>query len=395
MSGMTILSGNPSLEAALIELYGRAMPVRRVWSDQWRDPAEVAMDTCAADPELVVVGSDIGPEHARVIVPEIDSRFPSTTIVCLIHHPHLEYSVQLLRLGARDVLVENPSDPEFREQLDPIIGIAQTRHRQTAGVTESARRRRVITVASPKGGAGKTTVATNLAVGLSRQLPKQVVLLDLDVQFGDCAAAVGLRPEYSLLDAVKTLDHERSTLKVFLANHDSTLSVLSPPDDLAAAEEIDADDLKGTIAAFAEEFPFVIIDTAAGIDAHAVAAMEQATDLLLVTTPDVPTIRALRRELDALDRVGYISQRRILVVNRANAKVGLSVNEIEMALGLEATFQIPSTRLIPVSVNEGTAVIDRDSGGNVARRFDDMVRYFAPEQDGGSRGLLRALRRDH
>jgi pilus assembly protein CpaE len=392
MSGITVLSSNPVVEEIFVALYGKAMPVRRAWSPQWRDPVEVALDTCAADPELVVVGSDIGPDHARLIIPEIDARFPAATILCLVAQPHLEYALQLLRLGVREVLTEERDVDMLRAKVDPVIHIARVRHRRTSGVVEANGRRRVVAVVSPKGGSGKTTVATNLAVGLAHQRPKKVLLLDLDVQFGDCAAALGMRPDYSLVEAVRAVNHERSTLKVFLSNHGSSLSVLSPPDDLVAADEIDVDQIKAAIAAFAEEFPFVVIDTSAGIDPLTLVAMQQATDLVLVTTPDVPAVRATKRQLEALDRIGYLSQRRIPLVNRANAKVGLSMHEIELALGLEASFQIPSSRLVPLSTNEGVAVIERDRGGNLARRFEQLVRYFAPDSD-DTRGRRRGRRR--
>lgn len=393
MSGITILSDNPALEHTFVDLYGKTLPVRRTWSDQWGDPTEIAMDVCAADPELVVLGSDVDPERARGVVPEIDRRFPSTTILRLVLAVDTDESMALLRLGARDVLVEAGPTDEFRAALDPVIDVARDRHRQTAGDTTQLRRR-IITVVSPKGGTGKTTVATNLAVGLARRMPKKVLLVDLDVQFGDCAAALGVQPEYSLTDAIAAAGHERSALKVFLASHPSGLALLSPPEDLVAADDVDPDEIKVTLAALAEEFPFVVVDTASGIDPMATAAMEQATDLLVVSTTDVPSIRAVRRQLEALDQIGYVAQRRTFVLNRANAKVGLSVGEVEAAVGLKASFEIPSTRLIPLSTNEGIAVLDRDRAGNVATRFEDIVHHFAPDTGTGGRWFRRGQRKE-
>ncbi|MDH3679709.1 MAG: AAA family ATPase [Acidimicrobiia bacterium] len=388
MSGITLLSGNPGLEAVFVDLYGRSLPVRRIWSDQWRDPIEVAMDACAADPELVVVGADAGLDLTELVVPEIDRLFPSATILCLVANLDVATSLALLRLGARDVILEAGTRREFQAAVEPILHLARSRHRRR-GQSTSEIRRRVITIISPKGGSGKTTLAVNLAVGLARRAPKQVVLLDLDVQFGDCAAALGLRPEYSLVEAVEAANHERSALKVFLSGHPSGLAVLAPPEDLVAADDIVQDQMKRTLAAFAEEFPFVIVDTASGVDRFALAAMEQSTDLLVVSTTDVPSVRAVRRQLDVLDEVGYVSQRRTFVLNRANAKVGLSVAEIEAAVGLEAAFQIPSTRLIPVSTNEGSPVIERNGGGSTANRFDRIAEFFAPSPDPDDRRSRR------
>ncbi|MGI9598834.1 MAG: AAA family ATPase [Acidimicrobiales bacterium] len=392
MSGITLVSANSSLEKSLISHYGKSTPVRRVWFDQWRDPAEVAMDACAANPELLILGSDVPQDVTHGVVADVDLRYRATTTAVLVARANVEDTVALLRLGARDVLVEEPASDEFKAKIDPILELARDRHGRFAD-SGVGPRRRVITVVSPKGGTGKTTISTNLAVGLARKMPKQVLLLDLDLQFGDCAAALGLKPEHSLSHVLQSASLERSSLKVFLSSHNSGLAMLPPPDDLVAVDEIEDDDLKRSAAAMADEFPFVVIDTAAGIDAAALTAIELSTDLIFVTTTDVPAIVAVRRQIAILDQVGYTAQRRMLVLNRSNAKVGLSAKDVEETVGMEVKFEIPSTRVIPVSTNEGSPAIEKDTG-NVAKRFEDLAAYFAPSEDQGSRSLLRAIRKD-
>ena len=393
MSGITVLSGDVDLEQKVVTIFGRKVAVRRVWSQQWRDSAEVSMDACAADPELLIIGPDLPLEVVRYVVADVDRQFRSTTTAVLINNPEVQVSMDLLRLGAREVLPTGLDESKLQAKLDPVLQLAQERHDRADGERVSLRRR-VITVISPKGGTGKTTLATNLAIGLASQVPKQVLLVDLDLQFGDCASALGLKPEHSLTEAIQATSHERSGLKVFLTSHPSGLLMLPPPDDLAAADNVDVDDLKTTVSALAEEFPFVVIDTAAGIDSAALVAMQLATDLLFVTTTDVPSILAVRRQVEALDRIGFTSQRRSLVLNRANAKVGLSASDVESSIGMEAKFQIPSSRLIPVSTNEGSPAILKETG-NMARKFEEIALYFVLNQDDDrSRSLLRGFRRD-
>lgn len=391
MSGITVLSGDSNLEAQIVEGFGKQMAVRRVWSQQWRDSAEVSMDSCAANPELLLIGPDLPVEVVRYVVADVDRRFRSTTVAVLFHNPSVDVSMDLLRLGAREVLSSDLNAQELKAKLDPIVELAQDRHIQSTD-QQGERRRRVIAVVSPKGGTGKTTVATNLAIGLAQRAPKQALLLDLDLQFGDCASALGVKPEHSIAEAIQATNHERSGLKVFLTPHQSGLNLLSAPEDLAIADNIDSDDLKRTVSALAEEFPLVVIDTGAGIDSAALVAMQLATDLLLVTTTDVPAILGMRRQLEALDQIGFTSQRRTLILNRSNAKVGLSLNDVQGSIGMEVEFEIPSSRLIPVSTNEGSPAITKESG-NVARKFDEIAAYFAPAQDEPSRSLLRGLRR--
>lgn len=391
MSGITVVSGNSALEERLLALLGRKYSVRGVWSAQWRNPAEMAMDICAADPALVIFGGDLESDDVRYVVPEIDRQFPSSAIMVLTQTRDPDVVVEMLRLGARDVLDEGGDETELVSRVEQLLSLAIHR-RQTQDSGGLQPRRRVISVLSPKGGTGKTTLAVNVAVCLAKRLPNQVLLVDLDVQFGDCAAALGVQPEHYLNHAVASASYDRSALKVFLTGHSSGLSLLPPPTDLMAADEIDRDEMKRTIGALAEEFPFVVMDTAAGIDSASIAAMEFATDFLLVSTTDVPSIRALRRQIDALDQIGFRSARRTFVLNRSNAKVGLSKRDIEQTIGMEALFEIPSSRSIPISTNEGIPIVEKDSGG-LGRSFDRIADYFLPNAQSRAQSRFRIRRK--
>lgn len=393
MSGITVLSANPALETSLVDLYGRSLPVRRVWSDRWRDATEAATDACADDPELVIIGADVHPDQALAVVEELHRDFP-TTILCLVPERDAGYSMKLLRQGARDVVIEKGASEEFKAELDPVIRIARNRTASPDG-SDPRGRQRTIAVISPKGGTGKTTVSTHLATVLARRRPTEVVLVDLDVQFGDCAPALGLTPAHSLVDAIAGLDRRPQTLRPFLADHPSGLLMLDPPDDLVAAEQIEPEHMEQVLVVAALEFPYVVVDTASGIDAASLAAIEAASDLVVVSSPDAPSVRAARRQLDTLDQLGYDRQRRTLVLNRSNTKGGLPVPEVQAAIGLEVDFQIPNTRLIAVATNEGVPIVERGGSSLAARAFEDMATRFVPEAEPGSgerRGRFRGRR---
>lgn len=394
VSGITVLSANSALEKTLVDLYGRSMAVRRAWSEEWQDPGQVAVAACAEEPDLVVIGSDIRQNQVMAIVEELHQRFPSVAVVCLVVGRDVEYSMRLLRTGARDVIIDQATSEELRTEIDPVVRIVRSRSGPDGDADGQPRPRRVITVISPKGGTGKTTVSANVATALAKRRPGDVVLLDLDIQFGDCAPALGLKPEQSLVDAIDGLGDRPSTLKAFLTDHDSGLFVLSPPDDLVVAEQIEPEQLEQVLVVAAKEFPLVVIDTASGIDAASLAGIELATDLLLVSTPDDPSIRATRRQLDTLDQLGYTAQRRILVLNRSTAKGGLSVAEVEEALGLTVAFQIPNTKLVTQATNAGVPVVERNATSGASRSVEEIARHLSPgEGDGdGRRGRFRGRR---
>ena len=133
----------------------------------------------------------------------------------------------------------------------------------------------MITVLSAKGGSGKTVVATNLAQGLNEEYPGQVVLVDMDIQFGDCGATLNLDPEQTLADAALNASVlDATTLKVFLTPHPSGLFLLGPPQSLVDAAEITTQQVKAILDLLVGIFDYVVIDTASGIDDHAITSME-------------------------------------------------------------------------------------------------------------------------
>ncbi len=378
MSGLTLVSNSPDLEATIADLLGREQTVRRVFAEIWRSSAEAASAICAANPLVVAIGPDLTDDDAIELMRAIDISRPEVGMVVLRVGLTPETMLRFLRHGAREVLDVNlTGDDELSQAFDRVFALAGQRISSLAAAPEKARR--IIAVLSPKGGTGKTTISTNLAVGLARAMPNQVLLIDLDMQFGDVASALGVTPEHSLKDALGAGNVDMTSLKVFLTRHDSGLALLTPPDSLADAEDLDPDVLKRTIASLAEEFPIIILDTAAGIDEHAVVALEFATDLLFVTTTDVPAIRAIAKQVEALNRLNMLDAKRTFVLNRSNAKVGLSQTDIEQTVGMMADFTIPSSRVIPLSTNQGVPHVASGASDAPAKALRELVDAFTPE----------------
>jgi pilus assembly protein CpaE len=124
--------------------------------------------------------------------------------------------------------------------------------------------------------------------------------------------------------------------------------------------------------------PIVVVDTAAGLNEHTLAVVEQATDLLLVSTMDVSSIRGMRKELDLLDALGLTEPRRHLVLNRADSKVGLTVHDVETVLGMSVDLALPSTRSIPLALNQGVPLIESDPRAAATRQLEQLAARFTP-----------------
>jgi pilus assembly protein CpaE len=345
-------------------------------------------------PDVVAIGPGLDLNDALALAQQLEHERPEISVL-LVNEPSGELWQQALRAGVRDVLSPDAVDADVRDAFDRAMEVAARRRHNLVGGPEDGPTGRIITVLSPKGGSGKTTVASNLAIGLAGAEPNRVAIVDLDTQFGDVSSALRLMPEHTLVDAVRAKNQlDALTLKTYLMAHPSGLWALCGPETPAEGEEITADQAKAVVAGLADEFAYVIVDTSAGLSEHTLSTLEISTDLLLVCTMDVPSIRSLRKEVDALELLGMTHQRRHFVLNRADSKVGLDVKDVEATVGLSVDVALPSSRVVPLSTNQGTPVVESQPRSPIARQFGELVERFAeqPAQSrSGSRRRIRSL----
>lgn len=335
------------------------------------DPVVVGAVVASA-PDVVGVGPDLSDDDSLKIIEELTEAAPHVCVV-MVANPSPELWPRALRSGARDIVTPLSAGTAIRESFDRALEVGRRLRGVGAEPGAAAPGARVIAVVSPKGGSGKTTVASNLAVTVARERPDDVVLADFDVQFGDVMHAFRLEPEYSLLHAVAP-GVTPTMLKGFLTPHASDVLTLAAPDRPEDADDIDPEASVGVIRDLAGQFGVVVVDTAAGLDERTLAVLEAATDIVFVSATDVPSVRAVVKELDILGRLGLLEgSRSHLVLNRSDARVGLSAGDIQDTIGLHASMEIPSTRMIPAALNIGEPAVMADQRGSVAKSFNKFA----------------------
>ena len=344
-------------------------------------------------PDVLVIGPGASPDAVLTLAARLDVQTPGISVV-LITEASQQLWQAAMRSGIRDLLPPSAGVPDIRDALDRASQAAAGRRRVLRPANEPDRYTgRVITIASPKGGVGKTTVSTNLAIGLTASAPQSTVLVDLDVQFGDVASALGLTPEYTLPEAVRgPASEDTMVLKTFLTQHPSGLYAVCGAESPAAGDTVTADDVSRLLASLAREFRYVVVDTAPGLSPQTLAALDRASDVVMLTSMDVPGVRGLRKELDVLRELCMIPAGRHVVMNFADPKGGLSVRDVELAIGAGVDVVLPRSSSVPPSTNQGVPLVQ--SG----RRRDPMVkelrrlvaRFAATPLKAGGRARHRA-----
>jgi pilus assembly protein CpaE len=335
----------------------------------------------------------LGPNCAEG--PELDNAADLMTrrreVGALVVAKELSMSIMqlALRAGIRDVL-EAPV--ETGELTEAVGRVASTLAAAPAASTPSGfevdgELGRVVTVFSTKGGAGKSVIATNLAVILAMRSDRPVVLIDADLQFGDIAVMLKLAPQHTIVDAVGALDRlDPSLLQNLLVTHQpSGLLVLPAPLEPAFADQIGAAEMVRIVEILRSFCSFVVIDTPAYFNDVVLGLIEESDDVLLVAGMDIPNIKNVKIGLQTLRLLNTPMEKLRLVLNRANSKVKLDVGEVERTLSVKADALIPSEVAVPQSVNKGMPVVLSDRKAAVSRSLEQLADLFLPVAQKGKR----------
>jgi pilus assembly protein CpaE len=253
---------------------------------------------------------------------------------------------------------------------------------------------RVITVFSAKGGCGKTTISTNLAAAIADNGRRSVCVLDLDLAFGDVAIALQLFPAHTLADAVPIADTlDATAVEALLTQHSPGLTTLVAPVEPGAAD-IPTPVVVTVLRILREMFQYVVVDTPPAFTDHVLAAFDESDVLALLATMDIPALKNLKLSLETLDLLNYPRDKWRIVLNRADAKVGLAMSEVEKTLRVPISAEIPSSRDVPASVNRGVPIVLEAPNHPVSTAIKQFAERHVVSANVASSSIPKPLRDD-
>ncbi len=243
-------------------------------------------------------------------------------------------------------------------QAAATAALSEARAQADAAREESERPTgHLVTVFSTKGGVGKSLLATNIAVSLADD-DNSVCLVDLDVNNGDVAIMLQLTPMRTLSD-LPALNGEidMDGIETLMTPYSKTLGVVAAPVHLDASDEASNEDIGKLLDLLVRVYDYVVVDTSGVFDDHALLALDRTDTLVLVGTLDIPALKGLKLATQTLELLSFPREKWRFVLNRADAKVGLSVEEYESTLGLKADCSLVSSREVLAAVNRGEPLV--------------------------------------
>lgn len=311
----------------------------------------------ASDPDeyAIVLGPGVDLEAASGLANTLRVTRPAISVILVRRRLDTSVLSEALRSGMREV-VEERDLTALTSAVRRAGEVWEALHGPRDVAADGSGK--VITVFSPKGGVGKTTLAVNLAVALSHKGTKKVCLVDLDLAFGDVAITLQLFPARTILDAVHMQSGlDLGVLETLLTPHRDNLFVLVAPVQPDAKDNIPASLVGKILRLLKTEFDYVVVDTAPSFDEYVLQAIDETDELLLLATLDIPTLKNVKIALETLDLLNFRRESRRLVLNRADEKVGLTPEKVEETLGMKIAHSIPTSPQVANSTNAGEPIV--------------------------------------
>lgn len=291
----------------------------------------------------------------------------------------IDERIGLLEAGADDVITRPFPGAELLARVDAMALAAAPISGGTAGAIGGAGPKRVVGVFSPKGGVGTTTVATNVATVAADRMPGRVLLMDLDLSFGQVASHLNLQPRLSILDLTRDelAMREPELLRTYTVSLPGGLSVLAAPPSPAYAGYIRADQVAAILARALDAFDVVIVDAGTAMEDRLGPLFARADTVLVPVLPEIPTLNAVRLLLEQLADTGSLGASTMFVLNNVFARELLRRADIESALDARIAAELPYDPFVYLkAANEGVPVVTgspKSAAADKLRALTDVV----------------------
>jgi pilus assembly protein CpaE len=329
----------------------------------WKTLGDVAND-------LVIIAASGYSDHAVALIEKAVSEQPARPVVVLSEASPNGHLRRLFEAGADDVVTL----PESRDVVLFAVRKAVARKQGTA-VTKKLSP--LVCLFGPKGGTGKTILATNIAVSLASG-GHDVTLVDLDLQFGDVGLALGLAPEHTIYELARsagTLDSEK--LSAYITRHQSGLGVLLAPTRPDQAAAVTQDFLQGLYGVLRSSSDVVVVDTPPGVSPEVITTIENSSEVIVALTPDPLALKAAKLALERLGLLHYQQNKIHLVLARTGARDAVSDDDVREILGRAPDTVIPGDPDVPRSLQEGRAVVESRPKSEAALALRGLADRYA------------------
>ncbi|MGH2450727.1 MAG: AAA family ATPase [Candidatus Limnocylindria bacterium] len=316
----------------------------------------------------------------------ISNTVPESPIIMMSVQGEQDYLRRSMLAGAREFLVKPFSADELVRAIRHVHELEKVKRARYAAAAPAAaqahagsalgpQRGKVITLFSPKGGVGRTTIATNLAVALHQSTGKPVALVDGSLPFGDVAVILNMSPKAkTIADLVGSFDNvDADVLESVLVSHSTGIKVLLAPPTPEATELISGANLKHIFELLRENYAYIVVDTWPSFQEQVLTMLDAADDILVLMTLEITSLKNVRVFMEISEKL-EIQDKIQLVANRNDSSGGIKASDVETSLGRKIPHTIVSDgRALVLAVNRGVPFVISHRESQVAKDIYAMA----------------------
>jgi pilus assembly protein CpaE len=346
-------------------------------------------------PDVIVMDINMPGMDGVAAAEIISQRLPTCPIIMMSVHGEADQLKRSISAGAREFLVKPFSGDEFSASIRTVFERELSRRTQfeaslpvvpaPVSPTDTGDHQ-VIAVFSPKGGAGRTTIATNLAVALHHETGARVCLVDANLQFGDVGVLLNLNPkDRSIAETVEAGEPDGDIIDSCVIDHSTGIRVLLAPPSPEGADLVTPVYMRQIIEHLRIGHEFVVIDLPSGLSDLSLAVMDAADTIMVLTALEITTIKNVRLFLEVAEQLEYARSKIRLVINRADAAQGIRIADVEASVRRPIDGTIVSDgRLSVLAVNRGVPFVVSHPDSVLSRDVTKLARTFAGEAAGAA-----------
>ena len=311
---------------------------------------------------------------------KLNDSMPDLPIIVFSTEANIRLMRQSMVCGASDYLQQPLQDDELESSITRVLERKEREGARRRGeLDDPVPQGTIITVFGAKGGIGKTTISSNLAVALAMETHQTVALVDMDTRFGDIAITMDIPVERSIADLARNLDNvDRTSLGEYLVQHESGVRILPAPTRPSDWRNLSARHIRDVVDVLAQTHDFVILDTPGTFNEIVAAAIEVGTMILLVTTLDMASIKDTVLCLEMLhERFGNEDDRIKVVLNRAGMDTGVREKDVERTLDCDLWWRIPQDNEVMKAGQLGRPIVMSRPNSKASIQIKDMARALA------------------
>jgi len=329
--------------------------------------------------DVILMGSNVS-GNGYAATEKIISEYSEAAVVIVEENFKKETVHKALFAGAKDVLIYPFTPAQLVDTIYKSHELLKKKlivHKEnTSKVKKQSHLGNVITLFSTKGGVGKTFIATNLAVALKKESGKRIVLVDLDLDFGNAALALNIAPKFTICDVVDDINNiDQDLIESYLISHESGIRILPANLKPQITEFINAEHIQIILKILQKSFDYVIIDMPARFYETVGPAFVIADNLFVVTTPEISTIRNVKSALLTLGDLNYPKSKIKVILNRSDRKSSIKTKDIEATLNqnIYASINFDYKNALS-SLNEGVTVVEKNTKSGMGKEFINVAK---------------------